>query len=111
MRYGKTNYNSSYLRIFGTCAIWLLPFHGNRDGDNEIYVMNADGSEQTRLTSVPGNDFFPNWSPDGRRIAFTSDRDGVTEIYGMYANGSHQTRLTNNSAIDFAPNWGRVQRD
>jgi Tol biopolymer transport system component len=64
----------------------------------------------TQITSA-GPDFDPAWSPDGKRIAFTSTRDGNNEIYLMNADGSTQTRLTNNAAIDIDPKWspdGRI---
>ena len=49
----------------------------------EIVVMNADGSGQTRLTRTDAREDSPSWSPDGSRIAFTSNRDGNTGIYVM----------------------------
>ena len=60
--------------------------------------MNADGSNQTRLTNNPAIDISPSFSADGSKIAFVSNRDGNQEIYVMNADGSNQTRLTNNSA-------------
>ncbi|MXY43256.1 MAG: DUF5050 domain-containing protein, partial [Dehalococcoidia bacterium] len=91
----------------------LIAFHSNRDGNWNIYVMNADGSDQTRLTEDPAADSWPNWSPDGRRIAFISPRDDpdpnddhpIWEIYVMNADGSGQTRLTNDSAWHSLPRW------
>lgn len=71
----------------------------------EVYVMNADGSDQRNLTNSPGWDTSPSWSPDGRRIVFQSDRDGNPEIYVMNADGSGQTNLTRNAADDGAPSW------
>ncbi len=56
-------------------------FTSNRDGNEEIYVMNADGTGQTRLTSVAGRDNSPFFSPNGSRIVFSSTRDGDEEIY------------------------------
>jgi len=82
-----------------------IAFVTNRDGNNEIYIMNADGSGVTRLTNTPADDRYPSWSPDGRRIAFASDRDGNFEIYAMNADGSGQTRLTNTPAHDGDPTW------
>jgi hypothetical protein len=76
-----------------------------RDGNGEIYVMNPDGTGQTRLTNNPAHDVSPAWSPDGTKIAFVSGRDGNSEIYVMNADGTGQTRLTNNPMGDSDPDW------
>ena len=82
-----------------------IAFASNRDGNSEIYAMNADGSGLARLTNNSASDSSPSWSPDGRRIAFASNRDGNWEIYAMNADGSGLVRLTNNSANDGNPSW------
>lgn len=82
-----------------------LVFTSTRDLNVEIYIMNADGSSQIRLTNNPAFDGDPVWSPDGTRIVFTSTRDGNEEIYSMNADGSNQTRLTNNLSLDRTPAW------
>ena len=76
-----------------------IVFRSNRDGNWEIYVMNADGSGQKRLPNIAGSDWLPSWSPDGKKIAFQSYRDGNGEIYVMNADGSEQKRLTNSNGI------------
>jgi Tol biopolymer transport system component len=82
-----------------------IAFASNRDGNFEIYIMDADGSRQTNLTNSPTADEYPSWSPDGTKIAFTSKRDGNSEVYVMNADGSQQTRLTDNPAYDAFPSW------
>jgi len=82
-----------------------IAFESTRDGNDEIYVMNADGTGQTRLTNNAAHDFRPSWSPNGSKIAFASTRDGNNEIYVMNADGTGQTRLTNNAAFDSRPSW------
>jgi Tol biopolymer transport system component len=76
--------------------------------NDEIYVMNPDGSDQTRLTNNPAQDWQPAWSLDGTKIAFVTDRDGSDEIYVMNADGSGLTRLTNNQYSDWHPSFGRL---
>ena len=88
-----------------TTANGKIAFESDRDSNAEIYVMNADGSGQTRLTNNDVQDEDPAWRPDGAKIAFTSRRDGNHEIYVMNANGTGQTNLTNNAAVDWFPDW------
>ena len=88
-----------------TSSIGKIAFASDRDGNFEIYVMDADGGGQTRLTENPAEDYSPAWSPDGKQLAFVSTRDGNAEIYVMNADGTGQTRLTNNKASDLRPAW------
>ena len=79
-------------------------------GNTEVYVINADGSGQRRLTRSPREDFVPAWSPDGRKIAFVSRRDGNAEIYVMNTDGSEQRNLTRSPADDGLVAWSPVRR-
>ena len=89
-----------------------IAFDSNRDGNSEIYVMDADGGNLQRLTNHPDGDFHPSWSPDGKWIAFLSRRDQVrskhgiaAEIYVMDAGGGNPQRLTNDLHDDYHPSW------
>jgi TolB protein len=76
-----------------------------RDGNGEVYAMDADGSEPRNLTQHPAKDFRPAWSPDSRKIAFVSRRDGNSEIYVMSADGSEMRNLTRSRARGDAPTF------
>lgn len=82
-----------------------IAFASEQDGNEEVYVINADGTGFTNLTRHPDNDWHPLWSPNGRRIVFMSVRDGNKEIYSMNADGMGLTNLTNNPANDWNPVW------
>ncbi len=78
--------------------------------NKEVYVMNADGSNQMRLTNQLGNDDSPAWSSDGMKLVFRSDRerdccDPTAQVWMMNADGSNQFDLSNNGAGDYCPNW------
>ena len=74
-----------------------IAFVNDRDGNSEVYVMNANGNGQRNLTRNPAFDADPAWSPDGRKIAFVSNRDGNYGVYVMNADGSGQRRLAQRS--------------
>ena len=77
-----------------------------RDGNGEVYAMDADGSGPRNLTQHPAKDVRPAWSPNGRRIAFVSRRDGNAEVYVMNADGSGKRNLTRDRASDDDyPTW------
>ena len=82
-----------------------IAFGSLRDGNLEIYVMNADGSAVKRLTDDPAMDIAPAWSPDGSRIAFVSERDGNRDIFIMNADGSQPVNLTVRPLRDGFPVW------
>jgi dipeptidyl aminopeptidase/acylaminoacyl peptidase len=82
-----------------------IVFRANRDGNAEIYTMNADGTNRVDLTRNPAEDVDPRWSPDGTRIVFASNRSGNYEIYTMNADGSGLTRLTYTSTDNRRPAW------
>jgi TolB protein len=75
-----------------------IAFTSSRDGNQEIYVIDSDGANLRRLTTVAGSDANPAFSPKGDLIAFESNRDGTPEIYVMKEDGSDQERLTDFSA-------------
>ena len=82
-----------------------ISFDSNRDGNWEIYVMNPDGTDQTRLTSTDAGEAFTSWSPDGSRITFARRRAGNWDIWVMNADGTSQTQLTNHPGTDGKPRW------
>jgi len=83
-----------------------IVFQSTRAGDNnQIFVMNADGTGVRQLTFTEETNVTPVYSPDGSKIAFQSERDGNREIYVMNADGTNQTRLTFDETEDSHPKW------
>ena len=77
---------------------------GDRGGDEEIFVVDADRGGAVQLTDNDAHDWALGWSPDGARIAFTSDRDGDQEIFVMNADGTGVAQLTHNDVDDSGNN-------
>ena len=82
-----------------------IAFYSGRSGNNEIYLMNTDGSEQQNLTNHSASDVCPAIAPGGDKIAFCSNRDGNWEIYLMNPDGTHLQRLTATPTTEDHPSW------
>jgi Tol biopolymer transport system component len=82
-----------------------IAFMSERDGDLEVYVMNADGTGVTNVSRNSAVDVFDGWSPDGTRILFTSDRTGNQDIYLVNPDGTGLLNLTNSPGNDRDPVW------
>jgi TolB protein len=86
----------------------LIAFETYRDGNGEIYLLEASTGNVTNLTRHPADDRAPAWRPDGQAIAFESRRDGNWEIYVLDLADGSLARLTDNLAYDGAPAWSPV---
>jgi TolB protein len=95
---------TNYLPVFSPDGT-RIAFMSARDGNPEIYVMNADGSNVRRLTNHPAGESTPTWSPSGTQIAFSSDRAGQSQIYVMSADGSNVRRLTTAESYADRATW------
>jgi Tol biopolymer transport system component len=85
-----------------------IAFVSDRDSAGaDIYLMNPNGTTNTRITTDTTNEVHPAWAPDGSKIAFATDRDGDNgEVYVMDTTGANLQRLTNDLAsADVAPAW------
>jgi Tol biopolymer transport system component len=85
----------------------LVVLMSTREGGNEIFSMNSDGTGARRLTVNPGADQMPAWSPDGTRIVWASVRPGspARELWIMNADGTDQRRLTDTGRNPGFPHW------
>ena len=97
-----------------SCVLWScsektargkIVCQSSRDGNFDIYSMNADRTDLKRLTNSPGYDVSPSWSPDGSQILFASDRAGNWDIYVMSAGGLNVKRLTSPPGSNTSPSW------
>lgn len=82
-----------------------VAFSLSREGDSDIYTVNADGTEPKRLTFERSIETSPAWSPDGQSIAFTSDRSGSPQVYTMRADGSETKRLSFKGSWNDGSSW------
>jgi Tol biopolymer transport system component len=78
------------------------------DNHDDVWSINADGTDLTRLTRSPWPEFDPSWSPDGTQIGFRSERAGDPEIWLMNADGSGQRRLTHGLSPAWSPDGSEI---
>ena len=72
---------------------------------SDVWIMNADGTGRTRVTTEPSPDGDPTWSPDGSRIAFGSNLNGGFDIWMVNLDGTGRTKITDDVVTDYDPAW------
>lgn len=84
-----------------------LAFDANRSGQQDIYVVPADGGEPERVVATPADDFHPAWSPDGKSLAFYTFRDGVRRAATSPAHGGPIQLVNPNGPVreEHTPVW------
>ncbi|MFO7894265.1 MAG: Ig-like domain-containing protein [Longimicrobiales bacterium] len=82
-----------------------IVFQRDDGADQDLFVMNTDGSDATAVAFHRLSDQMATWSPNGTRIAFSASREGNSEIYSIAADGSNPTNLTLASSGDIQPDW------
>lgn len=76
------------------------------DLSTDVWVMDADGSNQTDLTNTQGvSEYYPVWSPDGTRIAYVIGDNIFSGVWTMNADGTSQVKLSSFSGVEFGPTW------
>jgi serine/threonine-protein kinase len=81
---------------------WLA-FDSDLAGNQDIYLMPAEGGDPVRVTLDPGDDFHPDFSPDGREIVFYSNRHGTRDVFLISADGTDEVQLTEGPSEDYHP--------
>lgn len=82
-------------------------FTSFRDGNAEIYTMDADGQNPRRITNAPGYDGGPFFSPDGKRLIYRSDRkdNDLLQLFVNNVEGTAERQLTDNEFVNWGPYW------
>jgi len=80
-----------------------IAFQSNRDGDRDIYLLTK--TRLRKLTDNTWHDEYPQWSPDGSRIAYTANPEGHYDLFVMNADGSQVTRITSSPKDEIEHAW------
>lgn len=119
------NANNDNTAVIDGSGGGIIAFYSDRDGNPEIYIMNADGSAETPLTDNSAHDVCPAISPDGTTIAFLSNRNDRDpsgcfpncnyEIFLIGIDGTNERQITqlncDTSHIDWSPDGTRLSFD
>jgi len=86
-------------------SVKWIAFNSRMAGNSDIYIIDTNGKNLTKLTDGPGHDLYPSWSPDGTRIVYQT-YDGEDQELAIVIVSTHEIfQLTNNTCNDWGPVW------
>jgi len=80
-----------------------IAFISNEAGNNDVWIMHADGSNRTQVTTDLGSDNHVRWAPDGRGLYFSSDRGDDADIWHIDIASGRTTQLNADPGADITP--------
>jgi len=106
LRYLAHRTADEIMKVYGEKPIFTskIAFVSNRDGNDELYMMDYDGANATRLTFNQVVDYSPTWSPDGKKIAYTSYQNLVPGLYILNIYEGVRTAVSV-KGNNFSPAW------
>lgn len=78
-----------------------------QNDNSDLWIINSDGTNLTRITTNPNRDYWPVWSPDGQKLAFTSVNSGNYDLWLVNVDGTNLNQLTTHPAVDNQPEWSK----
>ena len=83
-----------------------VAFFSNRDGNDELYIADADGTQVQRVTYTEESaDRWPRWAPDGTALSFMAYRNNEWDLFTIHPDGSEEHQLTDYTGLDLYPDW------
>lgn len=86
----------------------LIAFNSRMGGNSDIYIVDLNGNNLSRLTSSPAHDVYPSWSPDGTQIVYQTNEGGDQELAIINVSNKEYYTITNNTCNDWGPVWSPV---
>jgi TolB protein len=113
MRLVAHRMSDEIMKMLGHPALFTskIVFISNRDGNDELYMMDYDGHNQTRITYNTIKDYMPAWSADGKSVAYTSYRQGRAGLYILNIYEGKQIEVQNrgtNFGVAFSPDGKKI---
>jgi hypothetical protein len=110
-RAGRSDYTDAAIATT-QIAYGIIAYWSNVSGrvNDEIWLMNGDGTGETQIINTPSDGSFPTWSPDGTKIAYTAVDSNKFVIGVMNWDGTGQTTIDNGFGYSFLPSWSPSQR-
>ena len=109
----ERNLTAALPNVFAEAPVWspdasLIAFDGvpNSDSSRDVYLMTVGKHpEQWQLTTQPGFDCYPSFSPDGKQVVYMMEHDGTRDLFIADLDGNNLLQLTDEPAYDYEPNW------
>lgn len=99
------NNNYKHSRAMWSPVEDLILFESNMEGLNSLYIINSNGENVKRVTSLGHEDWLAAWSPDGKRIAYSSKRGDKYQLFIYNLNNDTHRQLTTSEFSEYGPSW------